>query len=387
MKESISTREISNNEKETMRFYNESHKYTCGIDLHKNNLHMCVQDETGKALVHRRLPNSEQEFLRVLEPYREDVVVSVESTFNWYWLGDVCMAAKIPFILGHAQYMKAIHQGKTKNDRVDSAKIAKLTAAKMFPQSYVYPKEMRKIRDLLRRRMYFVRERAALKGHVNIVGAQYNVDLSAEAGSKVLRGKALIECFNDLDIQESVDCDYKTAGFLDSIVRRIEKYVLKRVKQDNEAGFNLLCTIPGIGHVLGLTILYEMHNLERFPRCQNFMSYARLVSCVPTSNDKKVGKPHRKIGNPYLKWAFSEAAMHMSRVNPEVHAYVEQLKKRYGAAGAWSRLSQKIGRTVYYMLKSNTPFSIERFMKNSKEALESKVTSLEPCKEAAMVID
>ncbi len=370
-----------------MRFYNENHKYTCGIDLHKNNLHMCVQDETGKAVVHRRLPNSEQEFLRVLEPYREDLVVSVESTFNWYWLGDVCMAEKIPFVLGHAQYMKAIHQGKTKNDRVDSAKIAKLTAAKMLPQSYVYPKEMRKIRDLLRRRMYFVRERAALKGHVSIVGAQYNIDLSVEPGKKATRGKDLIDCFKDLDIQESVDCDHKTALFLDSIVKRIEKYVLKRVEQHDEVAFKLLCTIPGIGDVLGLTILYEMHNLKRFPRCQNFMSYARLVSCDPTSNDKKVGKPHRKIGNPYLKWAFSEAAVHMSRVNPEIHAYVELLKKRYGSAGAWSRLSQKIGRTVYYMLKNKEPFSMERFMKNSKEVLESRENSLEPCKEAAMVID
>lgn len=370
-----------------MRYYNKSHKYTCGIDLHKDNLYMCIQDETSKILVHRRLENVEEEFLRVIKPYREDIVVSVESTFNWYWLGDLCLAEEIPFVLGHAQYMKAIHNGKSKNDRVDSAKIAKLTCAHMLPESYVYPKEMRQVRDLFRRRLYYVRQRAALKGHVNIVAAQYNIELKVSEAKKVARGKELMACFKDPDIRQSVECDYKSAVFLDSVIKRIEKYALKRVGKHDEESFKIVSSIPGIGDVLGLTILYEMHNFKRFPRCQNFMSYARLVSCNPTSNDKKVGKPHRKIGNPYLKWAFSEAAVHMSRVNPEVHAYVEQLKKRYGKPGAWSRLSQKIGRTVYYMLKNKEPFNLERFIKNSKEALESKGNSLEPCKEVAMVID
>lgn len=366
-----------------MRFYTETHEFTCGIDLHAKNMHVCIQDRSGKRLVHRRLGNDEREFLRVIAPYRSNIVVSVESTFNWYWLGDLCQREGIPFVLGHAQYMKAIHQGKTKNDRRDSEKITKLTAAQMLPYGYAYPAEMRKVRDLMRRRLYFVRERAALKGHVKIVGLQYNVAL--ERGTRAAK---VAEQFEDRHVQESIACDVATAQFLDSVIERLERYVARQALGHDQEAFKLLQTIDGIGPILALTILYEMHTVKRFPRCQDFLSYARLVKSERTSNGESVGKGCRKIGNPYLKWAFSEAAVHMVSAVPEVKAYVEQLKTRYGAAGAWSRLSIKIGRTVYYMLKNNEHFCRRRFLQqHSKNALESCHNSLEPSLEAAMVID
>lgn len=361
-----------------MKFYNKVHKYTCGIDLHAKNYHACIFDDAGNKMLHRRFDNDEKGFLRMLAPYRADVVVSVESTFNWYWLGDLCAREGIPFVLGHAQYMKAIHQGKTKNDRIDSEKNARLTSARMLPIAYAYPVEMRKVRDLLRRRLYFVRQRAAIKGHVKIVGAQYNARLEKVEGRGNERYLNLLKCFDDVDLQETVDCDLQTTKYLDSLIRRIEKYVLKRVVVHNKEAFALLCTMPGIGAVLGLTILYEMHTLKRFRRCQDFMSYSRLVRAEHSSNGKKVGAGQRKIGNPYIKWALSEVAVHLARISPEVALLVESQKRKYGDAGAWSRLSQKIGRTVYYMLKNNKPFDLAYFLKNSRDAVESELNSLEP---------
>ena len=371
-----------------MRFYNETHKYTCGIDLHAKNMHICVFDNAGKKMAHRRLKNDRQELLAVLKPYREDLVVSVESTFNWYWLGDLLAQEKIPFVLGHAQYMNAIHHGKSKNDRVDSEKISRLTSGRLLPEAYAYIGEMRTVRDLLRRRLYFVRKRAALKGHVKIVASQYNIPLNTEDSPRGKTREVLLSQFLNEDLRESVDCDLRGVCFLDSLIRRFEKYVLKRVEMQNNEPFELLKTIPGIGDVLALTILYEMHTLERFPRCQDFLSYARLDRSKHTSDGKEVGKGGRKIGNPYLKWAFSEAAVHIVNARPEVKQRQEALKERYGAAGAWSRLSQKIARTVYYMLKNKKAFCLSEFLKNSKEALKSNLNSLEPTtKEAAMVID
>lgn len=350
-----------------MRFYNESHKYTCGVDLHGKNMHICVTDSEGKKLVHRRISNSREEFLKVTRAYRGELVVSVESTFNWYWLGDLCAREEIPFVLGHAQYMGAVHQGKTKNDRVDSEKIAKLTSGKLLPVSYVYPKEMRVVRDLFRRRLYFVRERAALKGHVKIVGAQYNVSLVSSVEKSIRTHTEMREQFEDQDLRESIDCDLKTVTFLDSVIRRLEKHALKRVGEQQNESFELLCSVRGIGDVLGLTILYEMHAVGRFRKVQDFLSYARLVRSEHTSNGKTVSRGGRKIGNPYLKWAFSEAAVRMASLDPRVGAHVEQLKQRYGAAGAWSRLSLKIARSVYYVLKSKERFDMERFLQSSEK--------------------
>lgn len=372
-----------------MRFYNGIHKYTCGVDLHGKNMHVCLTDSEGKKLVHRRISNNEEEFLKITKAYRGELVVSVESTFNWYWLGDLCAREEIPFVLGHAQYMGAVHQGKTKNDRVDSEKIAKLTSGKLLPQSYVYPKEMRVVRDLFRRRLYFVRERAALKGHVKIVGAQYNVSLVSSAEKGIKTHSELRSQFEDLDLNESIDCDLKTVTFLDSIIRRLEKHALRRVDEQQKEAFELLRSVRGIGDVLGLTILYEMHTVKRFRKVQDFLSYARLVRSEHTSNGKAVGGGGRKIGNPYLKWAFSEAAVRMASLDPRVGAYVEDLKKQYGAAGAWSRLSLKIARSVYYVLKSKKPFDMEKFLKSSEKPTQSRASSLElPNEEGvAMVID
>src|SRR3990172_7709978 len=135
-----------------MRFYTKQHRHYCGIDLHARTMYVCILDCAGQVLVHKNLPAKPEAFLETIAPYREDLVVAVECIFTGYWLGDVCAAEGIVFVLGHALYMKAIHGGKAKNDRIDALKIATRLRGGMLPQAYVYPAGMRATRDLLRRR-------------------------------------------------------------------------------------------------------------------------------------------------------------------------------------------------------------------------------------------
>jgi transposase len=109
-----------------MRFYTKQHRYYCGIDLHARSMYVCVLDQQGEILAHRNMPASAECFLKAIAPYREDVAVAVECIFTWYWLADLCTQQNIPFVLGHALYMKAIHGGKAKNDKIDAHKIAVL---------------------------------------------------------------------------------------------------------------------------------------------------------------------------------------------------------------------------------------------------------------------
>jgi transposase len=139
-----------------MRFYTKQHKYYCGIDLHARSMYVCILDGEGKTVLHKNRKATPEAFLRAIAPYREDIVVAVECMFVWYWLADVCAKEKIPFVLGHALYMKAIHGGKSKNDRIDSHKIAALLRGGTFPVAYVYPRKMRSTRDLLRRRNHLM---------------------------------------------------------------------------------------------------------------------------------------------------------------------------------------------------------------------------------------
>lgn len=156
-----------------MRFYKQQHEFYAGIDLHARTHYLCVLDAAGETRVHRNLKCDVDVLERVLKPFRKDVVVACESTFCWYWLADFCRDRNITFVLGHALYMKAIHGGKAKNDRIDAAKIAGLLRGGVLPQSYVYPSGKRQTRDLLRRRTMLVRRRAEAMTHVKLTNAQY----------------------------------------------------------------------------------------------------------------------------------------------------------------------------------------------------------------------
>ena len=149
-----------------MRFYTNQHRHYCGIDLHTKTMYVCILDRDGQVLVHKNLPSNPEAFLEVVAPYRDDLVVAVECIFTWYWLADLCAAEGIAFVLGHALYMKAIHGGKAKNDKIDALKIATLLRGGMLPQAYVYPAGMRATRDLLRRRLHLVRKRGQLLAHI-----------------------------------------------------------------------------------------------------------------------------------------------------------------------------------------------------------------------------
>ena len=145
-----------------MRFYTTQHQFYCGIDLHARSMYVCILSQDGAIVLHRNMPAAPDPFLKAVAPYREGLVVAVACLFTWYWLADLCADQGIPFVLGHALYMKAIHGGKAKNDKIDSQKIAALLRGGMLPKAYVSPAQMRATRDLLRRRTPLMRTRAAL---------------------------------------------------------------------------------------------------------------------------------------------------------------------------------------------------------------------------------
>src|SRR3954452_15278792 len=157
-----------------MRLYQAQHRAYCGVDLHARSMFLCITDHQGRTLLHEDVPANPEAFLRAIEPFRDGLVVACECMFAWYWLADTCRDHAIPFVLGHALEMRAIHGTKTKNDKLDSEKIAHLLRAGLLPQAYVYPAEMRATRDLLRRRAYLVRRRAEALVHVQIIHSQYN---------------------------------------------------------------------------------------------------------------------------------------------------------------------------------------------------------------------
>jgi transposase len=348
-----------------MRFYTQQHKFYCGIDLHARTMYLCILNQAGEILVHRNMPAAPEPFLKTIAPYREDVVVCVECLFTWYWLADLCAQEGIPFVLGHALYMKAIHGGKAKNDTIDAHKIAVLLRGGMLPQAYVYPAAMRATRDLLRRRMYLTRKRAELLAHIQTTNSQYNLpEIGKKLAYKANRD-GVAERFPDPAVQKSMEVDLALLESYDPLLSDLELHIVKAAKQHDPNTLYLLQTVPGIGKILSLVLLYEIHDIQRFPSVQDFVSYCRLVKCAKESAGKRYGTAGTKIGNAYLKWAFSEAAVLFLRDNPAGQKYLTRLEKKHGQGKALTLLAQKLGRAVYYMLKRQQAFAMHKFLQAS----------------------
>jgi transposase len=307
---------------------------------------------------------SPEPFLQAIAPYREDIVVAVECSFTWYWLADLCAPHGRPFVLGHALSMKAIHGGKAKNDRIDARKIAVLLRGGMIPQASVYPAKMRATRDLLRRRMHFMRKRAELLTHVQHTNSQYNVpEIGKKLAYKTNR-TGVAERFPDPAVQKSIEVDLTLVGHDDHLLRDVELSVLKTAKRHDANTLDLLRTVPGIGEILSLVWLYEIHDIQRFPRVQDFVSYCRLVKCAKESAGQYYGTSGAKIGKASLTWAFSEAAVLFLRTNPAGQKYLARVEKKHGNGKALTVLAHKLARAVYPMLKRETAFDMPRFLQS-----------------------
>ncbi len=333
-----------------------------GIDLHARSMYVCILNQDGEIMLHRHMKARPEPFLKAITPYREELVVAVECIFTWSWLADLWAQDGIPCVLGHALSMKAMHGGKAKNDKIDAHKIAVLLRGGMLPQAYVYPADMRATRDLLRRRLSRTRKRAELLAHIQNTNSPYN---RPEMGKKLAykaNRDGVAERFADAAVPKSMAVDLALLECDDPLLSDLEWHLVNAAKQPHANTLSLLQTVPGIGKILSLVLLYEIHDIQRFPSVQDVVSSGRLVKCAKESAGTRDGTAGTKIGNAYLKWAFSEAAVLFLRDNSAGQKYLTRLAKKHGQGKALTLLAQKLGRAVYYMLKRQKAFDRDKFL-------------------------
>jgi transposase len=344
--------------------YNQPHRFYCGVDLHARSLFTHVLDHKGRTVFEQDLPADPEAFLKAIRPYRKDLVVGCECMFAWYWLADLCDDQGIPFALGHALAMRHIHQGKSKSDKIDAGKLAAMLRGGLFPLAYAYPKAKRQTRDLLRRRSFFVRQRSQLIAHVVNTNSQFNLPpLTKKLTYAANRSEAIADRFPDPSTRLMVESDLALIDDYDRQIARLELHLTRTAKVDDPVTFGFLRTVPGIGPILGLILLYEVDAIARFPEVGNFLSYSRLVRCEHSSAGKVTGSGRKKVGNAHLKWAFSEAACLMIRTCPAVKGWVQRQETKRGKRKALSVLEAKLGRAVYHLWRKQQAFDLKRFLK------------------------
>ena len=324
-----------------MRLYTKQHLFYCGIDLHARTMYVCILSPDGEIVLHRNMPASPDALLKAIAPYRDNIVIAVECICTWYWLADLCVQEGLPFVLGHALYRKAIHGGKATNDKIDAQKIAVLLRGGMLPQAYVYPAEMRATRDLLRRRLPLTRQRAELLAHIQNTHSQYNrPEIGKKLASKGNRD-GVAERFPAPAVQKRVEVDLALIDYDDRLLSDVELTLVQTAKQHHAQTLYRLQSVPGIGKLLSLVVLYEIHDIARFPRVQDFVSSCRLVKCAKESAGKRSGTSGAKIGNAYLQWAFSAAAVLFLRNHPAGQNYLARLEHKHGTGKAFTIFAHK----------------------------------------------
>jgi transposase len=329
-----------------MKFYTRQHKHYCGIDLQAKAMYVGILDQAGTILIHKNLPTTPEAFLRMIAPYRDAVVVGVECIFTWYWLADLCQKEGIAFVLGHALYMRAIHGGKAKNDKIDAYKIAVLLRGGMFPQAYVYPAELRATRDLLRRRCQLGHKRAELFAPLHTTNSQYHLPQIGKKLADQAKREGVADHCPDPSGRKTREVDISLIAHYDKLLGEVELSITRRAKAQDGQTFARLQSVPGIGQILALVILDELQDIPRFPRVQDFVSYCRLVNCAQESGGKRLGTSGKKIGNVHLRWAFAQAAVLFLRHNHPGNDDFTNLAHKHGKAKALTVLAHQLGRAV-----------------------------------------
>jgi transposase len=328
----------------------------CGIDLHARNNYLVIIDDEQHKLYERRLVNDMLTVLQVLQPYRGELKgVAVESTYNWYWLVDGLQAAGYTVHLANPSAMKRYSGLKHSDDNRDACWLAWLLKLGILPQGYIYPPVQRASRDLLRKRGHLVRLRTSL-----LLGLQ-NI-IVRRGGQKLDSGKlkdVSVDCLAQyLDKPEAtLQAGVASKRVIDAMtaeISGIEKLIIKQVKLKPE--YVGLLTLPGVGEILGLTIMLETGPISRFAGVGNYVSYCRKTESVWTSNNKVKGRGNCKNGNKYLSWAYSEAAVHAFRWNKSCRRFYDRKLNQRGCAVAHNALAHKLARAAYYIMRDNVSF-------------------------------
>ncbi len=330
-------------------------KAYAGIDLHSSNNYIGIMDQNNKRIVGRKLPNSLNIILKFLDPFKADLRgVVIESTYNWYWLADGLQDHGYKVHLANPSAIKQYEGIKHTDDRWDSFWLVHMKHLNILPEGYIYPKEQRAVRDLLRRRLLFVRHRTA-----NILSLQSTIARNRgftmpNNDIKKLNMDDAGDLFDSSNLVFMAQNNISAIKHLGKIIKGIEKEVKSQVQLRKE--FAMLHTIPGIGLILCLTIMLEVGDIARFIKVGNYSSYCRCVSSIRLSNGKKKGENNKKNGNKYLAWAYVEAAHFARRYIPKAQRFYQQKMAKANGAVATKALANKLARASYFIMRDQVPF-------------------------------
>jgi len=343
-----------------------------GIDLHSNSNQSAILNQDRKRIVRRKLKNDPDEILRFWEPYKPDLAgIVVESTFNWYWLVDLLQDQGYRIHLANTAGIQKYSGLKHADDNHDAFWLAELLLLGILPEGYIFPKELRALRDLLRKRLHLVRVRTSLILSLqNIVTRNFGVTLSSQDLKALREDRVQIYLQDNEDLLLAGSASKAAVDTLTRQIRRLEEAVVSKLKL--QIPYIHLLSLPGVGRIVASTVQLETGPIERFSKVGCYASYCRKVNSRWTSNEKVKGHGNKKNGNKYLAWAFGEAA-ERARIFHKASRefYQRKLRQKKSPALAHGALAHKLARAAFHILRDQVPFDHEKMFGYPEELLDN----------------
>ena len=313
-----------------------------GIDLHSSNNFLAIIDENGKRVFKKKLSNESDYILKELRPHENDITgIVVESTYNWYWMVDMLMGKGYKVHLANPTAIQKYSGLKHADDKHDAFWLAEMLRLGILPEGYIYPKDERPIRDLLRKRGHLVKLRTSLIISLqNIISRNYGIKLNVNDIKRLKKDCVYPILKENEDLSLAGKVSKESIDFLTRKIKEIEAVVEEKVKLKEP--YSCLQTIPGVGKILALTIMLETDPINRFAKAGNYVSYSRKVCSKWSSNGKSKGNGNKKNGNKYLAWAYSEAAELARRYDSKARAYYNRKMQKANFMVAHAPLSHKL---------------------------------------------
>jgi transposase len=334
-------------------------KLYAGIDLHSNNSVVVVLDENDRVVYQKRLANDLTGIVAALRSCPGELQgVAVESTYNWYWLVDGLQDAGFIVQLVNTTAVKQYDGLKHTGDASDARHLAQLMRLGILPTGYIYPRQLRALRDLLRKRGQLVRQRTTqILSMQNLLARNLGLRVS---GNDIKRwAPEFIDTLTLFDEQKlALKANQAVMHCLNTQLDVLERAILVQAKRRKD--YQALRSVSGVGEVLALTIALETGEVTRFAGPGNFASYARTVNSRRDSNGKKKGEGNTKCGNKHLAWAFVEAAHFAVRYDPLIKRFYQKKCAKGLPVVAIKAVAHKLARACYHVMREGQPFEVTR---------------------------
>jgi transposase len=325
-----------------------------GIDLHKRSLDICTLDNNGTTIALRKMKTDKEKIQSYFSQWNEPHKAVIECTSGWYWLSEFLTSLNVTVVLAHAKYLKAISYAKVKTDAIDAHTLAKLLRLDYVPEAYQLPPQYRALRDILRQRMKMEQKRHSTARRIASILANFNILVDQSEVHRPEFEQFITSLHLSEEYRMAITFYHRQCLQLLEHKKQLESHFRTQLKPTKS--FKLVSSIPGIGDITGSMIIMETGPIERFANDKHYSSYCRLVPGAKDSGARRRHKSGSKDGNPYLKFAFTEAALRAVQHYPEIRLFYYNLQQRTNKRVAQTVVAKELSKITYYVLTREQPF-------------------------------